>query len=241
MVKFIGMIGLLTLLASIVAFITGFGLSTIMTSILTFVLPLNVIIVLIAPIHLAHSLWKVVLYLTYIDWKITIIFGLPAMLASYWGASLIHYIYRDYFSSMLGLFLMVYAFILWFKPSFRLDSSYSLLIIVGLITGFSAGIFGVRGAIRAVALSAYNLKKEVYIATTGMISLFVDIIRTFAYWWSGSFEALDTSLRLGLIIFILISFLGATIGRFIVEYIPQRTFRLIVAAFIFIVGVKLLL
>ncbi len=238
---FILLISILTGFASIIAFISGFGLSTIMTSFLVFVLPVSTIIILVAPIHCAHSLWKVVLYRSYVNWYVTLIFGIPAMAASYLGASLIHYAYHDYFSRGLGLFLMSYALILWLRPSFRLDPSYPLLIIIGIITGFSAGIFGIRGAIRAVALSAYDLKKEVYIATTGMISLFVDTIRMITYWFSGSLELLDMKLRVGLMIFILISFVGAVIGRLIVDHIPQRIFRPIVAGFIFVVGLKLLM
>lgn len=135
---------------------------------------------------------------------------------------------------------MCYAIIVWIRPSLRLDPSYPMLIILGTITGFSAGIFGIRGAIQAVALSAYDLKKEMYIATTGMISLFVDTIRLITYWLAGSIELIDMSLRIGLLIFIVISFIGAVIGRLIVDHIPQPVFRSVVAVFIFIVGIKLL-
>lgn len=104
MIALIGYIGFLTLIASIIAFVSGFGLSIILTSILVFVLPISLIIVLIAPIHWAHSLWKVALYRNYVNWKITIIFGLPAMVTSYLGASLIQYAYHGQFSRILGFF-----------------------------------------------------------------------------------------------------------------------------------------
>jgi len=241
MIKFIGLISLVTLVASLVTFITGFGLSTIMTTVLVFFIPLNVIIVLIAPIHWAHSLWRVVLYPTFINWRITLIFGLPAMLASYLGASLVHNASQGLFSNLVGILLICYSIVLWVKPSFRLNASNSMLVVMGFLTGFSAGIFGIRGAIRASALSAYDMKKESYIATTGMISIFVDTIRMFTYWLSGALEFLDVSLRIGILVFILVSFLGALAGRTIINHIPQYMFRVVVSVFIFLVGIKLLI
>ncbi|HBU63617.1 MAG TPA: sulfite exporter TauE/SafE family protein, partial [Oceanicaulis sp.] len=73
----------------------------------------------------------------------------------------------------------------------------------GAAYGFSAGIFGVGGAVRGAFLSAYDLPKSVYIFTAGAIGLAIDSGRIVTYIWQGA--ALDTALLWGLAIFVPVS------------------------------------
>jgi len=109
----------------------------------------------------------------------------------------------------------------------------------GALSGFFAGMFGIGGAIRSMFLSAFDLPKAVYIATAGAIGIMVDSTRIIAYFTGGA--TLPRELWYGLLLLIPVSFVGAQIAKGVVDKIPQNKFRTVVAAFLFIIGVKLVL
>ncbi len=108
----------------------------------------------------------------------------------------------------------------------------------GLLSGFLAGVFGIRGAIHVVFLSIFDVKKERLIGTTGIISLMLDSVRWITYWARGI--EIDTYLYWALILFIPASFLGALIGQYILDKIPQKYFRITVMLILLFLGIRLL-
>ena len=109
----------------------------------------------------------------------------------------------------------------------------------GSLSGFFAGIFGVGGAIRGAFLSAYDLPKEMYIFTAGVIAFFIDLTRITKYLAGGM--TLDNYLLYMLLVLVPISFLGAYTAKRIVDFIPQKSFRLLIAVLLGLVGLKFLL
>lgn len=104
------------------------------------------------------------------------------------------------------------------------------------MTWFFSGIFSIGGEINAVALSAFNLEKAVYVAIAGAISFVIDSTRIATYIMGGT--GLEPSILSGFLIFIPASFIGAIIGKRGVERVPQEKFRNLVAVFIFLFGLK---
>jgi uncharacterized membrane protein YfcA len=146
---------------------------------------------------------------------------------------------QEILSRALGAFLISYVLFITFNRAFKLRERFSVAISGGALTGFFAGIFGIGGEINAVALSAFNLEKAVYIATAGAISFMIDSTRIATYIEGGI--KLDPAILPGFLIFIPISLIGAIIGRKGIEKIPQEKFRNFVAVFIFLFGLKLVL
>ncbi|MCO5382845.1 MAG: TSUP family transporter [Methanosarcina barkeri] len=91
----------------------------------------------------------------------------------------------------------------------------------------------------AVALSAFNLEKAVYITTAGAISFMIDSTRIATYVRGGI--GLEPVILAGFLIFIPLSLIGVMIGKRGIEKIPQEKFRNFVAVFIFLFGLKLVL
>ena len=102
-----------------------------------------------------------------------------------------------------------------------------------------AGIFGMGGAVRSLFLSAFNLPKEVYIVTGAAIAVIIDATRLITYLFNGS--RLNRETMWAMLLFIPVSFLGARIAKNIVNKIPQKYFRTIIAVFLFVMAVKLLI
>jgi uncharacterized membrane protein YfcA len=139
----------------------------------------------------------------------------------------------------LGAFLLAYVLFIMAKPRFRIPQTTLTATAGGLLHGFTAGIFGVGGAVRGAFLAAFDLPKAVYIFTSGAIGFIVDSGRILTYWSQGA--ALQTRLLLGLLLFVPVSFAGAKVAERIVERVPQDRFRFAVAIFLGLVALQLLL
>lgn len=233
------LIALLTLLASIIGTLAGFGISTIMVPILLMVFPLPQTLLLVAIIHWFNDIWKMLLFRKGIRWNLFLAFGLPGIFTSFIGSSLSLRISQEILSRALGIFLIAYVLFITFNQTFKFSQRLSVAISGGALTGFFAGIFGIGGEINAVALSAFNLEKAVYIATAGAISFIIDSTRIVTYIEGGT--RLDSDILSGFLIFIPASLIGAMIGRRVIEKIPQEKFRNFVAIFIFLFGIKLII
>lgn len=231
-------IALLTLIASIIGTTTGFGISTIMVPVLLLFLPLPQTLLLVGIIHFFGDLWKMLLFRQGIRWRLIFLFGIPGAIMSFFGARLIFSVPQATLSRLLGATLIAYAAYLFANRFFNIRPQPAVAVGAGALSGFLAGIFGVGGAVRAMFLSAFDLPKAVYIATSGAIASVIDITRL------GTYAAGGVSLPLAywqfLPLFIIISFFGAQMAQKIVSHIPQKQFRMLVAAFFLLVGLRLM-
>jgi len=233
-----GVFATVTFVAAIFGTITGFGISTVMIPVILFFYPLPTALLFVGIIHFAGDIWKVLFFKHGIRWNLILSFGIPGIIASYLGASLVLSVPGLLMKRILAVFLLAYVVFLFIKKEWRVPQRISTGVMGGSLYGFSAGIFGIGGAVRSAFLTTYNLPKEVYIFTAGAIALFVDITRIAKYISGGSF--IQTSLLILLAICIPISFLGAYIAKKLVNKIPQNKFRTIIALFIGLMAVKLL-
>jgi|SRR3989344_39024 len=233
------LIGGLTVVAAAVGTVTGFGTSTVMVPVLTLFYPLPVTLLLVGIIHFFGDIWKVVLFKKGIKWRLILLFGIPGVVASLAGASLVFAVPQATLSRILGAVLAAYPVFIFVNHKFKLPQNVGSSLTGGALSGFLAGIFGVGGPVRGAFLAAFNLDKVVYIATSGAIGILVDLTRLTRYAAGGI--GLPRALTLGLLVFIPASFLGAVIAEKVVTKIPQKLFRKIVAIFLLLVGIKLLI
>jgi uncharacterized membrane protein YfcA len=115
---------------------------------------------------------------------------------------------------------------------------YGRLFFFEKVSGFFSGIFGIGGAPRSLFLSAYNLRKAVFITSAGAASVLVDSSRLPVYFLSGI--KVPGELLYGLLVFIPASFLGVEIAKLFVNKLTQKHFRLIIVVFLALAGIKLL-
>ena len=227
------------IVASCVGTITGFGTSTILVPALLLFYPLPQTLLFVGIIHWFGDVWKLLLFRKGFQWKLILGFGIPGIAATVLGASIVFRIPAMILSRMLGIFLVCYVLYLFLKGSFRIKPNLFASACGGALSGFLAGVFGIGGAVRGLFLTAYDLPKGIYIATAGAIALIIDTARLTTYFLTGT--RLEQFLLWGLIVFIPASFLGARIAKSIVDKIPQRHFREVVAIFLLVLGVKLIL
>ena len=235
----IALIALLTLIASAVGTITGFGTSTIMVPVLVAFLPLPQVLLLVGIVHWFGDIWKMALFRGGVRWRLVVLFGVTGIIATVFGGLVVLQAPETLLRRVLGAFLLAYVVFIIFKPEFKVPQSDATALSGGALYGFSAGIFGVGGAVRGAFLAAYDLPKSVYIFTSGAIGLVVDSGRLLTYWSQG--VHVDPRLLWGLLVFVPVSFAGAKVAERVVDRIPQSHFRTVIAVLLGLVALQLLL
>lgn len=228
----------LTLVASAVGTSTGFGTSTIMVPVLAVFIPLPVTLLFVGAVHLFGDVWKMLLFRKGTAWRLVLGFGIPGIAASFMGAALALKAWDLPLERVLGLFLLLYVGFLFTNRKWALPRNQLTAVAGGALSGLSAGFFGVGGAVRGAFLAAFDLPKDVYIFTSGAIAFFIDVTRVSRYLLGG--VGLGNTLLAALVLCLPVSLAGAYLARKFLERLPQDYFRMFVAGFLFLVGVRLL-
>lgn len=232
-------IGVLTFFAAGVGTLGGFGISTIMIPFLSLFLPVPQVLLLVGVVHWFGDIWKMALFREGIRWPLIIGFGVPGIITSFFGARVAITLPDISMIRVLGLFLVIYTVYLVVNPVFRLPQSMAIAASGGALSGLMAGVFGIGGAIRSAFLSAFDLPKAVYIATSGAVAFIIDCSRLMTYYSGG--VRLEQDLLMGFILFIPASFAGAAAAKRISGRIPQEKYRAFIGFLIFLVGLKLMI
>ncbi|RXR20427.1 sulfite exporter TauE/SafE family protein [Flavobacterium amnicola] len=229
---------LLALLAEIVGTVGGFGSSLLFVPIASYFFDFHSVLGITALYHLSSNISKIYFFRKGYDKKLILYIGIPAVLFVVIGAFLSKYINAAVLEILLSLFLICISLLFILKENINFKPSNRNSIIGGTFSGLLAGLLGTGGAIRGLTLAAYNLKPEVFIATSAIIDLGIDLSRTVVYGMNGYLHKDDLYL---IPILFVVSIVGTFIGKKIVLKIPEQQFKKIVLILIFITGVSTLL
>lgn len=202
-------------------------------------LPLPEALLFVGIIHWFGDVWKILFFKRGFNLKLILLFGLPGALLSFLAARLPLVLPTELLQRSLGFFLVTYVAFLFWRPTWKIPATAPAAITGGALSGFLAGIFGVGGAVRSAFLTSFNLKKSVFLFTSGVIGLLIDSSRLGQYWLSG--VRLQNQLGLVLLLCLPLSFAGAYLAKKLVDKIPQKQFRLVIAAALFLVGLRYLI
>lgn len=225
---------LLSLLAEIFGTIGGFGSSVFFVPIANFYFDFESVLGLTAIYHLSSNLSKIVLFKKGLDKKLLINIGIPSVLFVILGGLITKVFMNSFLELFLGIFLVSLALLFLIKKKLIIIPNKRNAIIGGSLSGFSAGLLGTGGAIRGLTMSAFNLEKNVFIATSAFIDFLIDFSRSFVYYYNGFIHEHDLKYVPFLII---IGIIGTLIGKKILNYIPQEKFKQLSLSLILIIGI----
>lgn len=225
---------ILALLAEIIGTIGGFGSSVFFVPVANFYFDFYSVLGLTALFHLSSNLSKLMLFKKGIDKKLAINLGIPAVAFVVIGSMASSYLDSKILQLVLALFLVSFSLLFLIKKELALKATAKNALIGGSLSGFSAGLLGTGGAIRGLTMAAFNLEKSIFIATSALIDMAIDLSRAVVYWVNGYIHNHDL---IYIPFLLLIGFLGSWIGKKILLYIPQPVFRKISLFLILIIGV----
>ena len=82
-------------------------------------------------------------------------------------------------------------------------------------------------------MAAFNLEKNAFVATSAFIDFGVDASRTIIYWFNGY---ISNEILFYVPFLLIIAYLGSFLGKQILQYIPQRSFRKLTLILILLIG-----
>lgn len=248
------LISIVAFLVAILTFFSGFGLGTLLTPIMMIFFPVEVAIALTGVVHFSNNLFKLVLVGKNFDKEVVLRFGIPAVIFAFIGALLLvkipnmqplysYQLFENTFE-VFPMKLIVAIFMLFFAvvdliPFFNnLQFDKSKLPIGGALSGFFGGLTGAQGALRSAFLIRAGLSKEAFIATTVVISSFVDFTRLGVY--STRILNLDLKENFPLLICATLSaMIGAFIGNKLLKKVTLKFLQISVATLLIIISIGL--
>ncbi len=221
--------------AGAVASISGFGIGSILTPLLATWVGTKLAVAVVSLPHFIGTALRFWLIREHVDRRILLSFGITSALGGLTGA-LLHVWLR---STVLGYVLaglLVFAGVMGLTGvARRMRFGRRTAWAAGAISGMFGGLVGNQGGIRSAALLGFNVRRDAFVATATAIALLVDVCRMPVYaatQWRPILLAwpLMLAAALGVV-------LGTLIGKRILGWIPERTFRLLIAAVVLTLGV----
>lgn len=159
--------------------------------------------------------------------------GIPSVLFVLLGSVLSKYLRSDILTVMLGIFLVGLSLFFMLNTRQQIKKDGKGLLFNGALSGFAAGLIGTGGAIRGIALAAFNLEKSVFVATSAAVDFGIDLSRTVVYGWNGY---LNNETLLYIPALLIVGFAGTWIGKKMLLKISQERFRSITLLLILLIG-----
>lgn len=225
---------ILAFFSEIIGTVSGFGSSILFVPIASLFFDFKSVLGITAIFHVFSNLSKIAFFRKGIDKNIAIKLGVPAIIFVIIGAYITTFLPTKQIElamSFVLILLSIYLIIYYNKPIKQTDIN---LYLGGLASGFIAGIAGTGGAIRGITLTAFQLSKDVFIATSALIDLGVDVCRAIVYTSNGYFKKEYVYLIPFLVI---ISISGSYIGKLILLKTSENLFRYIVLGIIILTAV----
>lgn len=249
-------IPLVAFIVSILTFFSGFGLGTILTPAFMLFFPIELSIGLTGIVHFLNNLFKLFLVGKNANKEILIRFGIPAIVAAFIGAwvlvqiptSQVLYSYSAFgklievsvLKFTMALLLAFFAVLDLVPFLNRIQFGKKQLPIGGVLSGFFGGLSGNQGALRSAFLIKVGLSKEVFVATTVVISCFVDFTRLSVYASNLKLSDLNANAIL-IVVATFAAFLGAFLGNKLLKKVTLKFVQTIVAMLLILMSLGLVL
>jgi uncharacterized membrane protein YfcA len=224
---------LLALVAEILGTVGGFGSSMFFVPIASFFMDFHSVLGITALFHVSSNLVKIFFFREGFDKKLIVSIGIPAVLFVILGAFLGKYIETKILELLLAVFLVVVSLVLLIFQNITMKPTTFNAVSGGVVSGLVAGLLGTGGAIRGITLAAFNLKTEVFIATSAIIDLGIDASRSVVYYMNGYVDKQTIYL---VPILLVVSVVGTFIGKKILSYMSDKQFKSIVLIMVLITG-----
>jgi len=227
----------IALFSEIFGTVAGFGSSVFFVPLAGFFFDFHTVLALTSLLHVFSNAAKLVLFGRHVQWRLLLLLGIPSICCVIVGALLSTKLQFKYTELILGLFLVAFSVFFFCKPLIKLAPNQFNAISAGGIAGFLAGIIGTAGAIRGLALAAFDLEKNVFVATSAAIDSGVDFSRMTVYLRANYLGSAFYWYARGLL---LVAFVGSYIGKIALNKVDQKNFRRIVLVLVFLIGLTTL-
>ena len=226
---------IIAFVAAAVASVAGFGTATMTIPFLSWIIGFKQAIIIIAFFHGFSNLFKLIQLRQAVNIRLMLWYGIPTVITAIVGAYLLEIVAPKAIGLGIGIFLILFAIYTFINPSRTLPEREYVLVTGGLLSGFTAGLIGLGGAIRGAFLISTKIKKETYIATSASIALFTDIARCTTYVVRGN---LESQYYWYIPVLLIIGFIGTRLGVRLLKWLPELTVKRIILVLLILVSIS---
>ncbi len=224
---------LLALLAEIAGTVGGFGSSVFFVPVANFYFDFHSVLGITALFHLASNASKLGLFRGGIDRGLLLRLGVPSLLFSILGGMASAWVLTQWLEATLAVFLLGLSGWMLLRPRWRLAATTRSAVLGGALSGGMAGLVGTGGAVRGMTLAAFDLRKDVFIATSAAIDMGIDLGRAVVYARNGYIHGHDL---VWIPLLAVVAIAGTWIGKRILSRMPQAMFRRAALLMVFGIG-----
>ena len=224
---------LLALLAEIAGTVGGFGSSVFFVPVANVYFDFQSVLGITALFHLASNISKLGLFRGGIDRHLLLRLGLPSVLFAVLGGLATAWFPSRWLEATLAVLLLALSGWMLLRPRWRLAATTRSAVLGGALSGGMAGLVGTGGAVRGMTLAAFDLRKEVFIATSAAIDMAIDLSRAAVYARNGYIHAHDL---VWVPLLAVVAIAGTWVGKRILARMPQALFRRIALLLVFAIG-----
>lgn len=228
----------LALIAEVVGTIGGFGSSVFFVPLANFFFDFQTVLGLTALFHVFSNISKITLFRKGLDKKLLFSIGIPSVVFVIIGGVLTKFFDNKILEIVLAVFLIAFSLLFLIKKELVVKPTSKSTFVGGSLSGFTAGLLGTGGAIRGITMAAFNLEKNVFIATSAAIDFAIDFTRTIVYFLNGYIK---NDIIIYIPFLIVISWVGTYIGKYILQFIPQEKFKQIALGLVLFIGIIMFL
>jgi len=221
--------------AGAVASIAGFGIGSILTPLLATWVGTKLAVAVVSVPHFLGTALRFWLIREHVDRRVLLSFGITSALGGLIGA-LLHVWLRSAVLGYVLAALLVFAGAMGLTGlARRMRFGRATAWIAGALSGIFGGLVGNQGGIRSAALLGFDVRRDAFVATAAAIALLVDVFRMPVYaatQWRPISSAwpLMSAAIIGVVV-------GTVIGKTTLGWIPEKTFRLLIAAVVLVLGI----
>lgn len=223
----------LALLAEIAGTVGGFGSSVFFVPVANFFFDFESVLGITALFHLLSNVSKLGLFRGGIDRRLLLQLGLPSVAFAIIGGLASRHFEAQWLETALAAFLIALSGWLLLRPRWAIPATRTSAMLGGALSGGMAGLVGTGGAVRGLALAAYDLPKEVFVATSAAIDMGIDLSRAAVYARNGYIHGHDLA---WIPLLAIVALTGTWLGKRLLRRIPQAAFRRIALLLVFAIG-----
>jgi uncharacterized membrane protein YfcA len=232
-------VGVLAFVAGATSAVAGFGIGSILTPLLALAIGAKLAVAAAAIPHLLGNSMRLWTLRHRIDKEVLKTFGLMSAAGALAGA-LLHAFSAPPALKVAMAVILIIAGILGIAGLIEhIRMKRHGAWVAGALSGFLGGLVGNQGGVRAAAMLALDVRKEVFVATAVAIALVVDGARMPVYAFSVGRQLLSVwpivATACGGVL------LGTLTGKKLLGWIPEETFRKIVSGLLIALGAAILI
>ena len=221
--------------AGAVASISGFGIGSILTPLLATWLGTKLAVAVVAVPHFLGTALRFWLIREHVDRRVLLSFGVTSAIGGLTGA-LLHIWLRSAILGYVLAALLVFAGIMGLTGMAEgMRFGRMTAWVAGALSGIFGGLVGNQGGIRSAALLGFNVQRDAFVATATAIALLVDVFRMPVYAATQWHPILSVWPLMAVTTVGVIA--GTLIGKRILGWIPERTFRFLIAGVVLVLGI----